>query len=101
MGAAALMADPERGEKNVADEDAHLDSSGEGSSLGLFDLWSRELRPLVVCGVCCTGGTGDELEIELEVELDLELELGELVEGEGVVFCEYMTAEVCSPRAAA
>jgi len=101
MGAAALMADPERGEKNVADEDTHLASSGEASSLGLFDLWSRELRPLVVCGVCCTGGTGDELEIELEVELDLELELGELVEGEGVVFCEYMTAEVSSPRAAA
>jgi len=85
----------------VADEDTHLDSSGEASSLGLFDLWSRELRPLVVCGVCCTGGTEDELEIELEVELDLELELGELVEGKGVVFCEYMTAEVCSPRAAA
>jgi len=49
MDAAALMADPEGGEKNVADEDTHLDSSGEASSLGLFDLWSRELRPLVVC----------------------------------------------------
>jgi len=45
MGAAVLMADPERSEKNVADEDTHLDSSGEASSLGLFDLWSRELRP--------------------------------------------------------
>jgi hypothetical protein len=40
MGAAALMADPERGEKNVADEGMQFDSSGEASSLNLFDLWS-------------------------------------------------------------
>ena len=36
-----------------------------------------------------------------ELELELEAEFGELVVDKGVVFCEYMTAEVCSPRAAA
>jgi hypothetical protein len=96
MGVAALMADPERGEKNVADEDTHFDSSGEAPSLGLFDLWSHELRPLVVYGVSFTGSTEDELELEQELELELELELDELLVGIGVVFCEYMTAEVCS-----